>query len=88
MHHMSGARFERAEGLEYYDGLTCICENLRLWKLAGPHPRLLSSRSMSFLLFFYIGLTQTICSVNKALQGKWASLACHETGSLVVQVGL
>ncbi|THH05228.1 hypothetical protein EW145_g4950 [Phellinidium pouzarii] len=23
--------------------------------------------------------------VNKALQGKWASLACHETGSLVVQ---
>ena len=27
-------------------------------------------------------------SVNKALQGKWASLACHETGSLVVQVRL
>lgn len=24
-------------------------------------------------------------SVNKSLQGKWASLACHETGSLVVQ---
>jgi pumilio RNA-binding family len=27
-------------------------------------------------------------SVNKSLQGKWASLACHETGSLVVQVRL
>jgi hypothetical protein len=27
-----------------------------------------------------------MCSVNKALRGKWASLACHETGSLVVQV--
>jgi hypothetical protein len=26
-------------------------------------------------------------SVNKSLKGKWASLACHETGSLVVQVG-
>lgn len=25
-------------------------------------------------------------SVNKSLKGKWASLACHETGSLVVQV--
>lgn len=27
-----------------------------------------------------------ISSVNKSLKGKWASLACHETGSLVVQV--
>ena len=27
-------------------------------------------------------------SVNKSLKGKWASLACHETGSLVVQVTL
>jgi hypothetical protein len=27
-------------------------------------------------------------SVNKSLKGKWASLACHETGSLVVQVRL
>lgn len=27
----------------------------------------------------------TVCSVNKSLAGKWASLACHETGSLVVQ---
>ncbi|KAG6806135.1 hypothetical protein H0H92_012536, partial [Tricholoma furcatifolium] len=26
--------------------------------------------------------------VNKSLKGKWASLACHETGSLVVQVGV
>ena len=25
-------------------------------------------------------------SVNKSLKGKWAALACHETGSLVVQV--
>lgn len=25
------------------------------------------------------------CSFNHALRGKWASLACHETGSLVVQ---
>lgn len=25
-------------------------------------------------------------SVNKSLKGQWASLACHETGSLVVQV--
>ena len=25
-------------------------------------------------------------SVNRSLKGKWASLACHETGSLVVQV--
>ena len=24
-------------------------------------------------------------SVNASLQGKWAALACHETGSLVVQ---
>lgn len=30
----------------------------------------------------------TSLSVNKALQGKWASLACHETGSLVVQVSI
>ena len=29
---------------------------------------------------------QPISSVNKSLKGKWASLACHETGSLVVQV--
>jgi len=28
-----------------------------------------------------------VISVNKSLKGKWASLACHETGSLVVQVG-
>ena len=28
----------------------------------------------------------TLISVNKSLKGKWASLACHETGSLVVQV--
>jgi hypothetical protein len=27
-----------------------------------------------------------LISVNKSLKGKWASLACHETGSLVVQV--
>jgi pumilio RNA-binding family len=27
-----------------------------------------------------------VCSVNKSLKGKWAALACHETGSLVVQV--
>jgi hypothetical protein len=26
--------------------------------------------------------------VNKSLKGKWAALACHETGSLVVQVHL
>ena len=26
-------------------------------------------------------------SVNRSLKGKWAALACHETGSLVVQVG-
>jgi len=34
------------------------------------------------------GLTDwSSTSVNKSLKGKWASLACHETGSLVVQVG-
>ncbi|CAG8667724.1 13139_t:CDS:2 [Acaulospora colombiana] len=30
-------------------------------------------------------LTSKHCSVNRSLRGKWASLACHETGSLVVQ---
>jgi len=29
--------------------------------------------------------TLSVCSVNKSLKGQWASLACHETGSLVVQ---
>jgi hypothetical protein len=28
-----------------------------------------------------------LISINAALSGKWVSLACHETGSLVVQVG-
>jgi hypothetical protein len=38
-------------------------------------PRLILAGCLCWLLF----------SVNKSLAGKWASLACHETGSLVVQ---
>jgi pumilio RNA-binding family len=36
---------------------------------------------------FSLGLHSVVkrYSVNKSLAGKWASLACHETGSLVVQ---
>jgi hypothetical protein len=44
-------------------------------------------RVVRFILFVFNFWCSwmVLFSVNKSLKGKWASLACHETGSLVVQ---
>jgi len=60
----------------------------RSWNYRGrPLPRP-SLHSKSVLQSKLPKLSSSISrhSVNKSLKGKWASLACHETGSLVVQV--
>lgn len=43
--------------------------------------------SVNYLSHVELSLTSPclLSSVNKSLKGQWASLACHETGSLVVQ---
>ena len=61
---------------------------IRLWNCPGLRPRLRFSLSAFnlFTVFQRKRTEQPVPSVNKSLKGKWASLACHETGSLVVQV--
>ena len=57
----------------------------RSWSFRGQLLRRRSSRSKFAVLAEGI-FHSTVRSVNKSLKGKWAALACHETGSLVVQV--
>ena len=57
----------------------------RSWSFRGQLLRRRSSRCKFAVLAEGI-FHSTVRSVNKSLKGKWAALACHETGSLVVQV--
>ncbi|KAG6913609.1 hypothetical protein DXG01_005595 [Tephrocybe rancida] len=69
----------------FEDDLMLMWSLGRLWSSHGRRRSLLSACRFS-PTFLSNGTVLTMeDSVNKSLKGKWASLACHETGSLVIQ---
>ena len=88
MHRTFGARYFTQLSIYKIRSIYSRCF-IRLWNCPGLPPRLrfsLSTFNLSTIFLKKEANWAAYSSVNKSLKGKWASLACHETGSLVVQV--